>query len=68
MNASPIIELTDRPTEYNAVDLAKFICAILVVSIHVVPFGNTDNALLVLLNYFIQNWFSRIAVPFFFIG
>ena len=38
------------------------------VSIHVAPFGNTDNSLLSLLNYYIQNCFSRIAVPFFFIA
>ncbi len=38
------------------------------VTIHVEPFGYTNDPLLGLLNYYIQNWFSRIAVPFFFIA
>lgn len=52
--------------EYNAVDLARFICAILVVSIHVAPFGAADDRLVSLLNYVIQNWLARIAAPIFF--
>ncbi len=35
---------------------------------HVLPFGDTNNALLRLFNYGIQNWFARIAVPFFFVS
>ena len=53
---------------YNSVDLAKFLCAILVVSIHVAPFGMSDDKLLRLFNYGIQNCFSRIAVPIFFVA
>lgn len=59
---------SEGPQEYNAIDLAKFICAILVVSVHVAPFGLTDNETLQLLNYGIQQWLARIAVPFFFIS
>lgn len=59
---------SDSPREYSAIDLAKFICAILVVSGHVAPFGLTDNEMLQLLNYGIQQWLARIAVPFFFIS
>ncbi len=51
---------------YNAVDLAKFICALLVVTIHVNPFGSADNAMIVWLSGVIRNWLARIAVPFFF--
>ena len=54
-------------SEYNFVDIVKFICAILVVSIHVVPFGSSDDQILKLLNYGIKNCFSRIAVPLFFV-
>lgn len=50
---------------YNAIDLTKFICAILVVAIHIKPFG--DNADFRFLNYGIQNYLARIAVPFFFV-
>lgn len=60
--------LSDGSQEYNAIDLAKFICAILVVSVHVAPFGLTDNETLQLLNYGIQQWLASIAVPFFFIS
>ncbi len=57
----------DKQTEYNAVDLAKFICAMLVITMHVAPFGETDNGILRLINYGIENWLARIAVPFFFV-
>lgn len=49
--------------EYGAVDIAKFIMAILVVSLHVYPFEGINETL----HYYTINWFSRIAVPFFFI-
>ena len=47
---------------YNAIDLTKFICSILVVAIHIKPFG--DNVDFHFLNYGIQNYLARIAVPF----
>lgn len=50
---------------YNAIDLTKFICSILVVAIHIKPFG--DNVDFHFLNYGIQNYLARIAVPFFFV-
>lgn len=50
---------------YNAIDLTKFICAILVVTIHIAPFGDNEN--LRFFNYGIQNYLARIAVPFFFV-
>lgn len=31
--------------KYNSIDVAKFVCAILVVAIHVSPFGDTDSIL-----------------------
>lgn len=57
----------EKVINYNMVDLVKFLCAILVVSIHVAPFGNSDDELVLLFNYGIQNYFSRIAVPIFFV-
>lgn len=53
-------------TNYNAIDLAKFICAILVIIIHVPPFGY-DSRMEVVLNFGLRNYIARIAVPFFFI-
>ncbi len=56
---------TDRKN-YNGIDLAKFICSILVVMIHVPPFGSSTGYIVKLLNYGVQQWFARIAVPIFF--
>ena len=52
---------------YNCIDLMKFICPILVISIHIHPFGNTDNAILTYLNDFSQ-YVARLAVPYFFMA
>ena len=57
----------DQTRYYNSIDIIKFLCAILIVSIHVAPFGLSDNETLSLLNYGISNCFSRIAVPLFFV-
>lgn len=58
----------DKQTN-NAIDLAKFICAILIIMLHVAPFGDTDKGTVFsYLNYGIQNYATRIAVPFFFIA
>ena len=54
---------------YIALDLAKFICAIFVVMIHIAPFGNTEtNSIIRYLNFGIQQYLARIAVPFFFVA
>ncbi len=54
---------------YPAIDLFKFICSILVVAIHVPPFGSNENAgITTWLNYGVQQYIARIAVPFFFIA
>ena len=53
---------------YNAIDLAKFICAILVITIHVKPFGVPlyEGSIIDYLNFGVQKYLARIAVPFFF--
>lgn len=50
---------------YNAVDLTKFLCSILVVTIHAGPRGGTQRADAI--NYFLRNYLARIAIPFFFV-
>ncbi len=55
---------------YNSIDLAKFICSILVVTIHILPFGyhgKTGIISYLNLNYIVQQYLARIAVPFFFV-
>ena len=53
---------------YNSIDLAKFVCAILVVMIHVAPFGESANSTIVTLNFAVRKCLARTAVPFFFIA
>ncbi len=60
--------LSSNKTEYNAVDLVKFICSLIVVAGHIPPFGYTDNTLLYLFNYGAQNLLARITVPIFFMA
>lgn len=53
---------------YNSVDIAKFICAILVVMVHVAPFEVSNNSTLFSnINYILQNGVCRVAVPLFFV-
>ena len=53
---------------YNAFDVAKFICSILVVMIHVPPFGQQANVnFFSYLNFGLSQCLCRIAVPLFFI-
>lgn len=54
---------------YNSIDLTKFICAILIITIHISPFGsNGENSIISYLNFGIQDYIARIAVPFFFMA
>ena len=53
---------------FEGIDLFKFLCAVLVVSIHAAPFGQTGITLNRLLNFGTQHYLARIAVPFFFVS
>lgn len=48
---------------FSGIDLMKFLCAILVVAIHVQPFRDVDK----ILNFVLTNYITRIAVPFYFV-
>lgn len=48
----------------NFIDILKFICAVLVVSIHVPPFSGVNW----IVNFGLVNFAARIAVPFFFVS
>lgn len=48
----------------NAIDVAKFICALLVVMLHAKPFGYKGLDLA----YYLENILFRLAVPFFFVA
>lgn len=52
---------------YNTADLAKFVCCILVVIIHVTPFaGAEQGSLMRQLDFLIKHCLAKVAVPFFF--
>lgn len=51
---------------FESIDIMKFLCAILVVAIHISPLGSNDSTIAKLFNYGIQHYLARIAVPFFF--
>lgn len=51
--------------QFNGIDIVKFICAFLVCIIHIPPF-QTDLFGLNHLNFWLQNYLCRIAVPFYF--
>ena len=51
---------------YNFIDIFKFICALLVVCIHINIFPNSEIQILKGLNFTIKQIVSRIAVPFYF--
>ena len=49
---------------YPGVDLVKFIAALLVVAIHISPVASYGKEI----DFFLRNYFARIAVPYFFVA
>lgn len=58
---------TSQPKNYNGIDLIKFLCSILVFIIHIPPFQGEVSGLVQYLNYGLQHYICRLAVPFFFV-
>jgi len=52
---------------YNGIDLVKFICAIMVFIMHVLPFRGEASGLAAVINYGLKNYLCRLAVPFYFV-
>lgn len=52
-----------KPRQYPAIDLGKYICAMLVVAIHTFPFVDISPSF----NLFFISTICRLAVPFFFV-
>ncbi len=52
-----------KPRQYPAIDLGKYICAMLVVAIHTFPFVDISPSF----NLFFISTLCRLAVPFFFV-
>jgi serine/alanine racemase len=62
--ANALSEEASKKKQYYCVDLFKFICALMVVAIHIAPLSSYST----LINYGIQNYLARVAVPFFFVA
>lgn len=55
-------------SRYSGIDVMKFICSLMVLIIHVKPFGTqAAGSILYYLNFGLQEYLCRIAVPFFFV-
>lgn len=65
INKKPLSECNEIKNFYG-IDVTKFICALLVVAIHIAPFGLNEKYNWP--NYIVQEYLARIAVPFFFIS
>ena len=53
---------------YSGIDFTKFICSLLVVMIHIAPFGlQSAESPIRWMNFALQQYICRLAVPFFFV-
>lgn len=54
---------------FNGIDLVKFICAYMVCTIHIKPIniGAGDPYIFTTINFYVQQYLCRLAVPFFFV-
>ena len=58
-----------RPSQnYNGIDLCKFLCSILVFCVHIPPFSADSSRFEQYLNFGMQHYLGRVAVPFFFVS
>ena len=54
-----------REENFNGIDLTKFVFSFLICLIHIDPF-NLDNHVLKTINFWLQTYLCRIAVPYYF--
>lgn len=53
-------------SNYNSIDLFKFICSIFVVMIHIAPFGNSENNIVVSeVNFLFRTIWRELQSPSF---
>lgn len=63
-----ITELCPEKKSFNGIDLIKFICTFLVCIIHIAPFSPTVFGFAEPLNFILQKYICRLAVPFYFVS
>lgn len=61
-----IVYNSNNDHQYNAIDIFKFICSILICTIHIPIFSNNTIPYATVINFYFKNCLSRIAVPFYF--
>lgn len=61
-------KILNQSSNYNGIDLIKFMCSILVFAIHIPPLQNEAFELAKYFNFGLQNYLCRIAVPFYFVA
>ena len=61
-------QFSNQSSNYNGIDLIKFLCSILVFVIHIPPLQNEAFELAKYFNFGLQNFLCRIAVPFYFVA
>jgi len=59
-------ELSDHSVNYNGIDLIKLICAVMVFIIHITPFPAQESDFFRYVNFGLQHYICRLAVPFYF--
>lgn len=57
---------TSKMKNYNSIDLAKFVCSLLVIIIHCVSFNADEMGRYIWYDWWAKNYLPRLAVPFFF--
>ena len=62
------VPIEETKKNYNGIDLVKFVCAIMVFIIHIPPFQGEISGAAEIVNYGLQHYLCRLAVPFYFIS
>ncbi len=65
MEKTKSLRAADRVCNYYMIDLIKFLCCILVFIVHIKPFPNDAFPMAEYVNFGLQKYIGRIAVPFF---
>lgn len=66
-NQEPLV-LSRDTRKYNGIDLMKFLCAIMVYTVHFPPFQGEVTGIYQYINFGLRQYICRLAVPFYFIS
>lgn len=66
-NQEPLV-LSRNAKNYNGIDLMKFLCAIMVYTVHFPPFQGDVTGIYQYINFGLRQYICRLAVPFYFVS